>query len=392
MIIITDPDRSFRNHVTKGATGFGDCQGFESTAELEHALAMAPNGTAAVVIFGPGVALDDALETATWLQGRSSPVSTLLVTTGFSAEVLHAAMRAGMTDVLADSFTPEQLHEAVQRSLGMASRLVGSPAAIGSSTKSKIVTVFSTKGGSGKSVIASNLAMLLAESTGERVALVDLDLQSGDLAIMLQMLPAWTIYDAAENLGRLDGDALEGYLTPHRSGVSLLAAPLEPALAETVSAQAVQTILYLLAERFAYVIVDGPALFTDQVIAALDISHETILTASLDVPSVKNLKLALQTFTKLGIGRERIHLVLNRADSKVGLRLQEVEKSLGTQIDVAIPSSRDVPLSINQGAPLALESKRSAVVASIQKLADRVQIDTQPTKADRARRSLLGRN
>ncbi len=314
------------------------------------------------------------------------------MTGSLTAELLQAAMRAGVRDVLADTFTVEQLHEALDRSFGFAARLAGGPApAVEPTSHSKIVTVFSTKGGCGKSVVASNLAMLLHKETGQPVALVDLDLQSGDLAIMLQLMPAWTIYDAAENLERLDGDALSGYLTPHRSGVHLLSAPLEPALAETISGEAVQRILTLLAEQFPYVIVDGPALFTDQVIAALDISHEAVLMASLDVPSVKNLKLALQTFSQLGIGRDRIHIVLNRADSKVGLRLQEVEKSLGTQVDIAIPSSRDVPLSINQGIPLAAENKRSSVVASIAKLAERIQMPTTSTTA-RTRRSILGRS
>jgi pilus assembly protein CpaE len=391
MIVVTDPDRGFQAHIGKFLPSAGDRHEVATTAELEHALAMASD-TPAVVVFGPNVPLDDALQTAGWLQDRGSAVSTLLVTTGLSAEVLQAAMRAGVRDVLPDSFSGDQLQEALARSRDLAHRMAGTTADPAETSKSKIVTVFSTKGGSGKSVVATNLAMLLAQTTGEPVVLVDLDLQSGDLAIMLQLMPAWTIYDAAENRDRLDGDALAGYLTPHRSGISLLAAPLEPALAETIGGETVQEILRLLADRFPYVIVDGPGQFTDQVIAALDVSHETVLMASLDVPSVKNLKLALQTFGQLGIGRERIHIVLNRADSKVGLRLQEVEKSLGTQVDVAIPSSREVPLSINQGAPLATEGKRSEVVASIQKLADRIRIPSHRERKTRGRRAMLGRN
>ena len=391
MIVLTDPDRSLRSSIAKFLPKGHDVVEVDDTAELEHALAAGPDQSG-VVMFGPNVPLDDALQTAGWLQSRGSALSTILVTTGMSAEVLHAAMRAGVRDVLPDTFTVDQLHEALDRSLGFAARLAGTPtAAAPSESRSKIITVFSTKGGCGKSVVASNLAMLLQKATGEGVALVDLDLQSGDLAIMLQLLPAWTIYDAAENLERLDGDALAGYLTPHRSGIHLLSAPLEPALAETISGEGVQQILYLLAEQFPYVIVDGPALFTDQVIAALDISHECVLMASLDVPSVKNLKLALQTFSQLGIGRDRIHVVLNRADSKVGLRLQEVEKSLGTQVDVAIPSSREVPLSINQGTPLAGENRRSSVVTALSKLTERIQMQNAPTTA-RSRRSILGRS
>src|SRR5437016_5999619 len=123
-------------------------------------------------------------------------------------------------------------------------------------------------------------------------------------------------------------------------------------------------------ESFKWVVIDSPPSFTDHVLAALDQSDECVLMTSMDVPSIKNLKLSLQTLELLGFGRDRIRLVLNRADSKVGLRVQEVEKTLGTRIDVSIPSSREVPLSINRGTPLILEDPKSPVIAGIMKLVD----------------------
>ena len=210
--------------------------------------------------------------------------------------------------------------------------------------------------------------MLLAQEADRKVVLVDLDLQSGDLAIMLQLMPALSLYDASQNIDRLDPQALAGYLTPHGSGVQLLAAPLEPSVAEAVTADAVARLLEMLQSTFDVVIVDSPAFFTDQVLAAFDVSDEIILVGSMDVPSVKNLRLALTTLAQLGHGRERIRTVLNRADSNVGLRTSEVEKSLDTPIDVQIPSSRDVPLSVNQGIPLAHSKPRSPVVGAIREL------------------------
>jgi len=197
---------------------------------------------------------------------------------------------------------------------------------------------------------------------------VDLDLQSGDLAIMLQLMPALSIYDASQLGGRLDAEALDGHLTPHRSGMSLLAAPLEPSLAEQVSADSVTRVLSLLRTTHPLTIIDGPALFTDQVLAAIDVSDMIVLVASMDVPSIKNLRLATNTLGQLGHPASQLKVVLNRADSKVGLRTSEVEKSLGTSIDVEIPSSRDVPLSINQGNPLAVSRPKSPVVTAIRKL------------------------
>jgi pilus assembly protein CpaE len=290
--------------------------------------------------------------------------------------VLQQAIRSGVRDVLPAAFTGAQLVDAVSRAEALAMQMRGrvgvTPAGPDTPdvTDHKVITVFSSKGGCGKSFVSSNLAVALAQKTGETVAMVDLDLQFGDLAIMLQLFPARTIYDAAQNLDRLDADALKGYLTPHRGQVWLLAAPLEPGLSETISAESVAKIIRLMKGIYKYVIIDTPPSFTDHVLAALDESDESVLITSMDVPSIKNLKLSLQTLELLGFGRDRIRLILNRADSKVGLRVQEVEKTLGTRIDVSIPSSREVPLSINRGTPLILEDPKSPVVASIMKLVE----------------------
>jgi pilus assembly protein CpaE len=178
------------------------------------------------------------------------------------------------------------------------------------------------------------------------------------------------MYDAAQNLMRLDAEALKGYLTPYRQLVHLLAAPLEPGLAETISADAASTIIRMLKQSFRYVVIDTPPSFTDHVLAALDESDDAVLLTTMDVPSIKNLKLSLQTLEMLGIGRDRIRLVLNRADSKVGLRIPEVEKTLRTRVDVSLPSSRDVPLSINRGTPLVTDDPKSPVAQALVKLAE----------------------
>jgi pilus assembly protein CpaE len=201
------------------------------------------------------------------------------------------------------------------------------------------------------------------------VALVDLDLASGDLAIMFQTMPTWTIHDAAERADRLDSEALDGFLIKHGTGVDVLAAPPEPSLAEGIDSVAVARIITLLRDTYPYVVIDTPSAFTDQVLTALDETDQLVLVAGLDVPSIKNLKLAMHTLDQLGWQRNRMKLVLNRADSKVGLRIRDVEKSLGTSIDIAIPSSRDVPLSINEGQPIVARSSKSTVVESLQKLA-----------------------
>ncbi|MGH2691238.1 MAG: AAA family ATPase [Actinomycetota bacterium] len=384
MILVVDPDRGFRSRIEQelGREGLLAAEGLH---ELDRLLAE-HRDLLEVMIFGPGLASAEALRAADSMQVRAPGVAILMVASAQTSEMLHGALRAGVRDVLPVSFLPNELREAVSRAGNLARQLRGRASPSERKRRvGKVVTIFSSKGGCGKSVVSSNLAVLLAQTTTQPVALVDLDLQSGDLAIMLGLLPAWTIYDASEHLDRLDSEALRGYLTPHRSKAMLLAAPLEPSLAEAVSAEGVHRILHILKETFPYVIVDGPAYFTDQVLAALDESEECVLVASMDVPSIKNLKLGLQTLGQLGMGRDRIRLVLNRADSKVGLNVGEVEKTLGTRIDVAIPSSRDVPLSVNQGSPLAAQGRKSSVVNAIAGLADLVR--ARPEHNETAHRS-----
>lgn len=376
MIVVADPERSFRQRIVDRLDSRHEVEEVAQSDKLENVLAThGHDGT--ILIVGPGIPDDEALELSNWLQLRGSAVTSILVTDALTTELLREAMRSGFKDVLPESFSDEQFAETLDRSETLAEssrRSEGPEEAATPDEPSKVVTVFSSKGGSGKSTIATNLALMLHRRTGQPTVLVDLDLQSGDLAIMLQLMPAWTIYDAADSPDRLDREALQGYLTPHQSGVTVLAAPLEPALADTISPDAVTTILELLHQMFPYVVVDGPGLFTDQILAAFDLSHEIVLMTSMDVPSVKNMKLSMHTFEQLGVVRDRLHLVLNRADSKVGLRLQEVERSLGTPVDVTIPSSREVPLSINQGRPLVEKGQSSEVVDAIQRLCERVEL------------------
>jgi len=368
VILLTEPDDHLRDQLLEILSDLRPT----ATHDIEgaHAIIADAEDRDRVVILGPGLDPEAVLRFAEKAERDADGTATLLVTRTLEAPFLREALRSGVDDVLTLDATADEWSESIARARARiaAEHAGGSPQGDGQGEQGRLVAVFSTKGGCGKSLVASNLAVLAAQQLEQRVALVDLDLQSGDLAIMLQLMPALSIYDAAIDAGRLDDEALEGYLTAHRSGVALLAAPLEPSLAEQVDPSGVETILGLLKTMFPLTVIDGPPLFTDQMLTALDVADEIVLVGSMDVPSIKNLKLAISTITKLGYPREKLRTVLNRADSKVGLRTSEVEKSLGVEIDVQIPSSRDVPLSINQGQPLAIGRPRSPVIQAINQL------------------------
>lgn len=374
MIALIDSDPNFQARVGNELGTRTDPLQVLSLADAEAMSSDGP-GLPDVLILGPSVGAQDALGVAEALRSRAPEVSVVLITDALTSDLLQAALRAGVRDVLGSSFTAEQLHDAITRaeqvSHGVRDRGGAHHDERDPSTPCRVVTVFSAKGGVGKSFIAANLAVLLAQRHS-RVALIDLDLQFGDQAIMMQLFPGRTMSEAAANIERIDAESLGGYMTPHKSGLQLLAAPLEPGLAETIQPAATQRILRLARQTFDVVVIDTPALFTEHVLAALDESDECIFMTSLDVPSIKNTKLALQTLEMLGVGKERIRLLLNRADAQVGLRVQEVERMLGSRVATQIPSSREVPLSINQGSPLAYSDPRSAVTTALRELAESV--------------------
>jgi pilus assembly protein CpaE len=367
VIVIIDPSPDVRDQLAARIHHEEEVVRASTLAEAETTLQHLRRDVRLVVL-GPGLATSEVLSFAEKVDHQREGVGTLLVAETLETGLLREALRAGVSDVLTLNATTDEWDEAIQRARA---RIAAEHdlADGGEAARGRVVSVFSTKGGSGKSLVASNLAVIAAQRSGQRVALVDLDLQSGDLAIMFQLMPALSIYDAAQGADRLDEEALHGYMTAHRSGVDLLAAPMEPSLAEQVDAPAIDAILELLPTMYALTVIDGPPMFTDQMLTALDRSDEIVLIGSMDVPSIKNLKLAISTMSQLGHPREKLRIVLNRADSKVGLRTSEVEKSLGVEIDVSIPSSRDVPLSINQGDPLAASRPRSPVVQAISQLA-----------------------
>jgi pilus assembly protein CpaE len=219
--------------------------------------------------------------------------------------------------------------------------------------------------------LSTNLATHLALSN-QRTVLVDLDLSFGDVGISMQLMPSNSVHDAVSMAGSLDGEGLAQLVTHHEaSGLDVIAAPTDPSLADRVSAQVVSELLRVAAAHYDYVIVDTPPSFTEHVLAACDVSSLLVLIATLDIPAVKNLKLALETLDALGSPRDSRVIVLNRADVKVGLREEDVVQAIGAPIAVSIPASITVPASVNRGVPLVLESPRDPVSVALREIADK---------------------
>lgn len=321
-----------------------------------------------IAVLGTGVAQDAGLEFARTLSAARPDVSVLLLADKVTTDLLRRSLRAGLSDVV--QFSPGRAADLAPAVVDALARAEQSRHAESDdeSTGAVILTVLSTKGGVGKSVIASNLAVCIAK-TGKSVALVDLDLTGGDIGIMMQMKPDRTIADAALQSDHLDEEMLRAFLVEHPSGTNVLLAPAQPSEAGVVSAPRLARVLDLLASMYDVVVVDTPSHLDDRVVTAVDRSDAILVVATMDVPSVKDTRQSLQNLRELGYANGSIRLLLNRADSRVWLEAEEVERATGLPIFAKIPSDRLVPRSVNKGVPVVMEAPRSAVAKSLAEMA-----------------------
>jgi pilus assembly protein CpaE len=388
------------NRVRLYATG--SCEGFD---KLRESLASHPDielvGTSTHVADGAAALAGghlDAVLHAT--RGASLPADelaairehtrapVLIVASSNSAGLLEQALDADVTDVL---LLP-QLVENVVFAIRKATHTTKRTHETGPGRHGKIVTVFSPKGGTGKTVTATNLACACAKFEGYKTLLLDLDLQFGDAAIMLGLEPEKTIYDLVVAPGELDTEKLAGYTTNHACGLKVLPAPLRPEDAELVTEAKLGRLLEVARESFDIIVVDTSPFFHGPMLATLDRTDELLLLCSLDVPTLKNLRLALQTLDLLSFPKQRVRIVLNRSNSKVGMKPNEVEGALGMKVRFEIPSDRAVPLAVNRGNPVVLAEESADVSRAIKSMAKELFPSSQQQEEGKKRRFALARS
>jgi pilus assembly protein CpaE len=258
-----------------------------------------------------------------------------------------------------------ELRFAVEKAVA---RRTGSPGS-GAAALASLICVLGPKGGIGKTLTTANLAVALGLA-GKKVTIVDLDLQFGDVGLSLGLVPSRTIFDLVKSGGSLDSDKIEGYLTPHSSGVRVLMAPVRPDQASAVTIEFLRELYPLLRASNDFVIVDTPPGFSPEVIASIDSSTHIVMVGMLDSLSLKNTKLGLETLELMGYKRDRIRVLLNRADTNVGVTQEDVAAIVGRAPDVCVSSNREVVRSVNEGAPIVQGRPRTDVAQSFRTLAE----------------------
>jgi pilus assembly protein CpaE len=308
------------------------------------------------------------------ISGLYPGVAVVLIERELREETMRQALFCGAKDVLIFPVTPSKLVDSIYRSYQAEKKkqavVQGRVKVQKKLNRGQIITVFGTKGGVGKTFVATNLAVSLAHHNGGRVALVDLDLDFGNAALALNIIPRFTISDVVNEVAQLDQDLLESYLISHNSGVKLLAANAQPQMTEFVTAEHVSLILRLLQSAFDYVIVDMPARFYTPVDPALKEADILLLVATPEVVTLRNIKSCLNTLSMLKYPSARIKVLLNKVDSRDDIKVRDVETTLNCKIFASILADyRMVCASMNQGIPVSTLYPRSKISRGFHDLA-----------------------
>ncbi|KQQ90512.1 AAA family ATPase [Arthrobacter sp. Leaf137] len=345
-----------------------------------------------VLILGPGLPREDALKFAAVMDLQYPEVSIVLVAEDDGELALHA-MRSGVRDILAPTADMEQIRALVERaSLAAAGRRRGlspntaeRPAAEGG----RVIAVMSPKGGVGKTTVATNLAIGLGQLAPMSVVLVDLDLQFGDIASGLMIEPEFTITDAVVGAASQDSMVLKTYLSLHPGNIYVLCAPRNPIEMDRISGEHISHLLRQLRTEFQYVVVDTAPGLGEHVLATLEHATDAVWVCGMDVPSIRGLRTGFQILSELDLLPDNRHVLLNMADRRTGLTVQDVEATIGAPVDVVLPRSRAVPFSTNKGVPLLQDGSRDAAAKGLRQLVERFKPNWEGPRKKLHRRAVV---
>jgi pilus assembly protein CpaE len=385
-VLIVDDISETRDHLTK-------LLGFESDIDVVGAAASGAEAITMAVALVPDVVLMDinmpdmdGIATTELLAVKCPTAAVVMMSVQGEADYLRRSMLAGAREFLVKPFSSDELTASIRqvwsRERDKQSRITAPVAAAATTTTAGptggepgiVVAVFSPKGGVGRTTIAVNLAVAAASLGGRRVALMDASFQFGDVGVLLNLNPKnKSIADLATQLESGEADDLDNYVINHSSGVRVLLAPSSPEQAELITAAHARQVVERLRSEHDLVVVDCPSSFNDATLGILDSADLILTLLSLEITSIKNMRLFLEVAEQLGYGAGKIRLVLNRADSTLGIRVADVEHSIGRKVDHTIVSDgRSVVYALNRGVPFFLSNREAQVSQDVLRLATAV--------------------
>jgi pilus assembly protein CpaE len=365
-LAVIEPDYTLR---TRLAVELADAAQFETIEDLVQKL---NGGRPVVAVFGPSFVSPMGFQHVHRLTGAHPEVGAVFAVSELSTDVLQQALRAGARDAVVIG-GEASLHQSVDRVGEMLAGSVTHNAqtpATRSGQPGRLIVVFSPKGGVGKTCIAINVAVAMAKRSADPVVLVDGDLQFGDVSVMLSLPPQHTVLDAAAAAQYGDMELVQSLAARHESGLLVLPAPIEPMPTDALLPGEMVNICRALQAVAGHVIVDLPSVFNDYVLALIEAADEVLMVGSMDIPSIKNLKIGMQTLDLNAIAGSKIRLVLNHANAKVKLDVKEIERVLGLSANFAVPDDLAVPMSVNAGVPVLMDDPKAPVSRALDRIAE----------------------
>lgn len=315
---------------------------------------------------------------ALWIARSVRDLADTIAMVGDDPAVYEQSLASGVTEFLGTEVDLEELDALLTRSRDHVIRISGTPVpsrATDTRMPGAVIAVTSPKGGVGKTTVATNLAVALADvlrARGGRVVLVDLDLQFGDVATALGVAHRHSVVDALSKAAARDSFVLSTFLTQHESGVSVLAAPASPAAADHLDAARVGHMLRQLVADFDYIVVDTSPGLDEAALAAIEQASALVAIAGLDVPSTRGLRTSLDMLRELHLDPPARAIVINQIAPKAGMTVADAENVLGAPVDVVIPSRRAVALGLNRGIPVLEAAPRDPASKAMRAMAHRL--------------------
>lgn len=330
-----------------------------------------------VIIIGMNLELDRH-SLAQSISNEYPDIAIIMIENELKEDTMYKALFAGAKDVIISPFTSSKLVDSIYR----AAQLVKEKNVVHRDTTTKprrkssrghVITVFSTKGGVGKTFVSTNLAISLAKDTDKRVCLVDLDLDFGNTVLALNMVPRFTILDIVDDIRNIDQDIIESYLIPHESGIKVLPANPRPQINEFINADHIEIILRSLQGAFDYIVIDMPARFYEPVNPAFQVADVLLMVTTPEISAVRNIKASIQTLQELNFPKSKIKVVLNKADSSGQIKSKDVESTLNQSLYGVIDADyKQAMLSLNNGIPVTIGKPKSSISKSFNALAKKI--------------------
>lgn len=410
-VLIVDDIPETRDNLRKLLQFEADIEVVGQASTGEEAIVLAKQTRPHIVLMDINMPGLDGISASEAITREVPSAQIIMMSVQSESDYLRRSMLAGARDFLTKPFSSDELLSTIRRVHDRGRRMGTQVAAAEESgvggiggaapkrgAKGKVITVFSSKGGTGRSVVAVNLAVALAEA-GKRTVIVDASLAFGDVGVLLDVSGTHNIVDLAQRSEEMDADLISSVLTAHGSGLKVLLAPPRPEMSELITADHLQRILGSLSQRFDYVIVDTFTSLQDVMLTAFDMATRILLVTTPDIPCIKDTRLFFEVVDQLQYEREKTMLILNRVDKHNGISAQDIESTLRHPVAISIPEdARTVMFSVNQGVPFVLRDASKPVAVAVKELAsqlcdvlERAAAESQEATAQSAGRSRLSR-